>query len=447
MRSRPPTAPVADRPPAPRGDLIPAIDITVSQARSINFNVAGVSESECAKIAAAAEQHRKDLAQLWLGKELDKWPKPCPVQAKIDHAGCASATTFQFSKEFSIGGMSLSGTREQIFASLLPHEVTHTVLADHFRKPVPRWADEGAAIMAESPTEQTRHVQAMAGLLKEGRAMRLSHLFKLTEYPNDVMTLYAQGYTVTRFLVERKDRATFLAFVKAGSKGNWDAAAHESYGFENVNELEYQWLEWMRKVSRELPQETIPSTSDPKSSFAAPSDAVPLPAQPPPPTVSEPQSPISAPTLPPQAPQANPPQPAPAMVHPEPTGSGPTIVQAALDDDGNIVCLFSKMREVQPMTTSVRDKSGNLQTVTSYVRTSRQVERIYRLDHVEITGTDGKPLDAKEVAKRLKKETAVLFVYGGSIDPQWLALLKEGTLIMTSRVPIPAPSAPPPVRK
>ena len=33
--------------------------------------------------------------------------------------------------------------------SVLPHEVTHTVFAHHFRQPVPRWADEGGSVYSE----------------------------------------------------------------------------------------------------------------------------------------------------------------------------------------------------------------------------------------------------------------------------------------------------------
>jgi len=36
-----------------------------------------------------------------------------------------------------------------ILKRVLPHEVTHAVLMLHFGRPIPRWADEGAAVLAE----------------------------------------------------------------------------------------------------------------------------------------------------------------------------------------------------------------------------------------------------------------------------------------------------------
>jgi hypothetical protein len=74
--------------------------------------------------------------------------------------------------------------------------------------------------------------------------MPVRRLLNLKEYSEvqDVMTIFAQGHSVTRFLVARKDRAAFLKFVKAGMGGDWDNAAKASYGFENVEALEAAWL-------------------------------------------------------------------------------------------------------------------------------------------------------------------------------------------------------------
>ena len=38
---------------------------------------------------------------------------------------------------------------ERMLHSVLPHEMTHTVFAHHFRYPVPRWADEGGSVLSE----------------------------------------------------------------------------------------------------------------------------------------------------------------------------------------------------------------------------------------------------------------------------------------------------------
>jgi tetratricopeptide (TPR) repeat protein len=140
--------------------------------------------------------------------------------------------------------MDLEGDLTKMLASNLPHEIVHTVLADYFRRPVPRWADEGAAVLAESSDEQRHHDRLVRIYLKKGAALPVRRLLAMKEYGEvqDVMTIFAQGHSVARFLVARKDRAAFLKFVKAGMGGDWDNAAKTCYGFENVEALEAAWL-------------------------------------------------------------------------------------------------------------------------------------------------------------------------------------------------------------
>src|SRR5439155_21763425 len=102
---------------------------------------------------------------------------------------------------------------DRLLASVLPHEVTHTVFAHYFRTPVPRWADEGGAVLSEDDIEKERHDKLVRQILNSGKAMPLRRLFALKEYPSDVMVLYAEGFSVAQFLVEKSNRPTFLAFV------------------------------------------------------------------------------------------------------------------------------------------------------------------------------------------------------------------------------------------
>src|SRR5207248_10190789 len=125
----------------------------------------------------------------------------------------ATSFTFDNGKVLS-QNMHLEGPLDKILASVLPHEVTHSVLAHAVGKPLPRWADEGAAVLAEDHQEHRRYDRLMTRIIDERRAMPLRRLFALNEFPRDVMTLFAQGYSVTHFLVGKNDRQTFLAFVK-----------------------------------------------------------------------------------------------------------------------------------------------------------------------------------------------------------------------------------------
>src|SRR5262249_22603264 len=84
-------------------------------------------------------------------------------------------------------------------------------------------------------------------LASPGRLIPLRRLFVLREYPDDVMSLYAEGYSVSNFLVAQggdKGQQTFLSFVAHGMRNNdWDGAVQAHYGYRTVNELERAWAD------------------------------------------------------------------------------------------------------------------------------------------------------------------------------------------------------------
>jgi hypothetical protein len=163
-------------------------------------------------------------------------------------SGQGGATTFTFDRGRVLSQhMSVRGTLERVRTGVLPHEVAHTVFAHHFRQQVPRWADEGGAILSEDEQEHRRHSHLARQIVStSGRAIPLSRLFSLKEYPNDVLVLYAQGFSVSEFLVSRKSRPVFLDFVAEGLKNDWDQAAKTHYGYEKVDDLEKAWLAHLR---------------------------------------------------------------------------------------------------------------------------------------------------------------------------------------------------------
>jgi hypothetical protein len=226
-------------------------------------------------IANEAEFHRRTYALRWLGKELPAWPKRCVIRFTTGLGGSGGATTFTFEKDkdgnpvMASAEMELRGDFMAALTTMLPHEVTHAVLASAAGRPLPRWADEGLALLSESDDEQAGNDARLRELLGAGRGMRLKLLLPAAEYPRDVAVLYTQSHSLARFLVGRtgvevlKDiphlgelfkpdgHRRLLAFVLSGSKKNtaesWNEAAKAVYGFESVDALEAEWLEWLAK--------------------------------------------------------------------------------------------------------------------------------------------------------------------------------------------------------
>jgi hypothetical protein len=224
-----------------------AYPIAAATQHTTNFTVEAPTPELARQFGEAAEHFRKLKAQEWLGEEMPNWQHPCPLRVTISMEGPSGATTFDFSTRPITQFMQITGPKERLLNSVLPHEITHTVFAYYFKQPVPRWADEGGSVLSEDDLERARHDQMCRQLLNAGRAMRLGYLFSLKEYPSDVMVLYAQGFSISRFLVEAGDRQTFLQFVKMGMSGHWDQAAQQFYHFNSVNEIETAWIDGLKK--------------------------------------------------------------------------------------------------------------------------------------------------------------------------------------------------------
>jgi hypothetical protein len=225
-----------------------------------NFTVDAPTAELAKQFGDMAEFYRKEKALEWLGREMPAWNRRCPLTVQLTQGGAGGATTFTFG---SSGGrsvvssqqMEIRGDKKQMLYSVLPHEVTHTVLAHHFGRPVPRWADEGGSVLSENDDERFTHDVRCRELLNAGRGIRLRVLFRMTEYPKDIMVLYAQGFSVSQYLVKkggdgREGRARLLQFLGSGMAGNtietWNSAAKSVYGFDTVDAMEEAWLEALK---------------------------------------------------------------------------------------------------------------------------------------------------------------------------------------------------------
>lgn len=235
--------------------------------RTENFIVSAPTPRLAERIGVAAEKYRRELAVEWLGHELRPWGRPCPISANVaPNLGAGGATSFVFQHGEVYGWeMSIQGSELRILDSVLPHEVTHTIFATHFRQPLPRWADEGACTTVEHPSEKQRHQQLLIQFLKTGRGIAMSRLFRMKEYPQDVLPLYAQGFSVARFMIQQGGKRKFVAFMEDGlDSGDWTAATRTHYGYGDLAKLQSTWLDWVRNGS---PQQT-PLDGPPNSAIA-----------------------------------------------------------------------------------------------------------------------------------------------------------------------------------
>jgi hypothetical protein len=217
--------------------------------RTKNFAVHAPTASIAKQVGETAEVWRKRLAIEWTGKDMEQWFQPCPIHVKVGQIGAGGATTFSFDRGQVFGWkMRVQGTLERVLDSVIPHEVSHTVLACYFRRPLPRWADEGAATLVEHETEQRVQRMRLKQVLSTRQRIPLRRLLAMKDYPRDmhqVLVLYAEGYSLADFLVQQKGKQTYLKFLDNAYRNGWDAAVKKHYEFESVDRLEKDWTGWI----------------------------------------------------------------------------------------------------------------------------------------------------------------------------------------------------------
>ncbi len=215
-----------------------------------NFIVETDDPQLAREFALTAEKQRRDLAVSWLGEAMPNWAQPCLITVRVgSQLGAGGATTFYFDQGEVFGWrMSIQGSRERILDSVLPHEITHMILASHFRRPLPRWADEGAATSVEHVGEKNKHRRMLYQFLRTGRGIAFNQLFAMREYPADIMPLYAQSYSIAEYLIQMGGRRKYVQFIGDGMADNdWCSAVERHYGIDNSGALQQTWLAWVKQ--------------------------------------------------------------------------------------------------------------------------------------------------------------------------------------------------------
>jgi hypothetical protein len=169
-----------------------------------------------AAVQQAAEYYRESLALDWLGKKFPNWSKPCPITVRTGPISGQTSFVFHNGEVFGWRMTIQAPNRDKLYKSVLKHEVMHTILATHFRHPLPRALDEGICVWVEDYDPPKWR----------GKPAAWTWLFKQYEYKNYGSYIYGQGHSVVSYLLkENPDKKVLLNFIAEGHRTkNWPAA-------------------------------------------------------------------------------------------------------------------------------------------------------------------------------------------------------------------------------
>lgn len=128
---------------------------------------------------------------------------------------------------------------------VLAHELTHVLIADHFRDgPPPLWYDEGLALLADSQSKLSLHQRDLRNGLNQGLAFSLNALLTAQTYPtpDKVGVFYGQCASVAHFLCQMGPPSKIHDFARRCQQIGVNLSLHETYGINGVTQLEAIWL-------------------------------------------------------------------------------------------------------------------------------------------------------------------------------------------------------------
>jgi hypothetical protein len=226
-----------------------------SVAESDNFRVFHKDNRNLAeRVAQVAERTRRDMGGKWFGDD-GEWKLRCdlylhPTAADYSRATGKPATWTAHSTINLEAGrvvlrrIDLRADDTELLSASLPHETTHAVLAGHFGKHhVPRWADEGMALLSEPGAKFEAYQRKLAEAKQAGMLMRVRDLMTQDEYPqaNQALAFYVQSVSVTDYLVKQPGGPqAFTRFVNEALRTNYDAALQKTYGID-MTTLDQRW--------------------------------------------------------------------------------------------------------------------------------------------------------------------------------------------------------------
>jgi hypothetical protein len=133
-------------------------------------------------------------------------------------------------------------------AEVFRHELAHVALEDAVSgRPIPRWFNEGFAVMASGETSFVRLQTLWTATLSDNLLTlpQLDRSFPSDE--NQAGIAYAEAADVVRFLVRREEKHRFRGLVSRLRDGEtMDSALLNSYG-EETSSLESEWREDVAK--------------------------------------------------------------------------------------------------------------------------------------------------------------------------------------------------------
>jgi hypothetical protein len=208
------------------------------------------------KAAQVAERTRAEMQRKWFGGDGEPWAPKCELYLHAtaqDYGRVTGQATNSpgHSRIETDPGTGRVVSRvihlhcenpDALLSAVLPHEATHVALAGQFGKqPLPRWADEGMAVLTEPAGKRDLHRRNLAKC--KGELFSVRELMQLPDYPpaRRISAFYAQSVSLVDYLCGLSGPQVFAQFLRDGLREGYEPALRRHYSMEGFADLQNRW--------------------------------------------------------------------------------------------------------------------------------------------------------------------------------------------------------------
>ncbi len=211
------------------------------------------------RLARVAERTRVEVSRKWFSTDGEAWTPKCEV---VVHA-----TAEEYRRQTGVQQIDSPGhsrieldpsagrvvkrrievhctNADALVTHVLPHETAHVVLASQFGgQRLPRWADEGMAVLTEPPQRVERFRREVARCQRDRELFEVRELMQLEDYPRaqKINAFYAQSVSLVEYLARLRGPRVFAQFLRDGLRQGYEPALRAHYQIQGFAELQTRW--------------------------------------------------------------------------------------------------------------------------------------------------------------------------------------------------------------
>lgn len=219
-------------------------------------------DADARRLAECCEAWRLRLRKIWLtNPDSSDWMPKCEVTVHPDRSAYNSALNRP--GDASVGSTMMNFDQGRTVLrridvradavdwsnAALPHELTHVVLGERFGgHALPRWADEGIAMLSESPEKHQERLSNLRDVLKSRVTIPLGELVTTNRLPAAHLrnAFYGQSIALTSLLVRQSTPAQFADFIELSQREGFDRALKSQFKIDGMASLQKEWDRWTR---------------------------------------------------------------------------------------------------------------------------------------------------------------------------------------------------------